>query len=126
MGKLYLIPVTLGEESKPADVLPAATLEVLHGIDEFIVENEKSARHFLKAAGTPFAMADLRLHPIGKHVDAREMLFYLDSAKKGKSIGLLSEAGCPGVADPGAEIVRMAYDAGILVVPLPGPSSILL
>jgi 16S rRNA (cytidine1402-2'-O)-methyltransferase len=125
-GKLYLIPVTLGEESKSASVLPQSTLEVLRGIDEFIVENEKSARHFLKEAGTPFMIQNILLHPIGKHVDSREMKTYLDAAKKGKSIGLLSEAGCPGVADPGAEIVRMAHDAGIIVVPLVGPSSLLL
>jgi 16S rRNA (cytidine1402-2'-O)-methyltransferase len=125
-GKLYLVPVTLGEESRAAQVLPEQTLLILHTLKEFVVENEKSARHFLKHAGTPFPMQELVLHPIGKHVSATEMTSYLDAAKKGGDIGLLSEAGCPGVADPGAEIVRMAHEAGIQVVPLVGPSSLLL
>ncbi|HET6990823.1 MAG TPA: SAM-dependent methyltransferase [Bacteroidia bacterium] len=125
-GTLYLIPVTLGEESQAADVLPLSTLSVLREIREFIVENEKSARAFLKRAGTKIAMPDLILHPIGKHVSPMEMNFYLNAAKKGGTIGLLSEAGCPGVADPGAQIVSMAHKDGIKVVPLVGPSSLLL
>jgi 16S rRNA (cytidine1402-2'-O)-methyltransferase len=125
-GKLYLVPVTLGEQSRPEDVLPLSTLAILRGLKEFVVENEKSARHFLKAAGISFPLPEIRLHPIGKHVTLEEMTHYLDSAKHGQDMGLLSEAGCPGVADPGAEIVRMAQDAGIVVVPLVGPSSLLL
>lgn len=125
-GTLYLIPVTLGEDDLPAHVLPADVLEILRDIKEFVVENEKSARHFLKRAGTRIAMPDLVLHPMGKHISPVEMNSYLNAAKKGGTIGVLSEAGCPGVADPGAQVVKMAHDAGIKVVPLVGPSSLLL
>jgi 16S rRNA (cytidine1402-2'-O)-methyltransferase len=125
-GKLYLIPVMLGEEAEPSSVLGADTMRIIHSLDEFVVENEKSARHFLKRTGTKVAMQDLILHPIGKHVDAADMAKYLDAAKEGKNIGLLSEAGCPGVADPGAEIVKRAHEKKIPVVPLVGPSSLLM
>lgn len=125
-GTLYLIPVTLGEESKAVDVLPLSALTILRDVKEFIVENEKSARAFLKSAGTKIPMQELILHPMGKHVSPVEMHSYLNAAKKGTAIGLLSEAGCPGVADPGANIVRFAHQEGIKVVPLVGPSSMLL
>ncbi len=125
-GKLYLIPVPLGDESLPEHIFSASQLEIFRTVKEFIVENEKSARAFLKKAGTKIPMPELILHPIGKHVSTHAMNSYLNNAKKGMTIGLLSEAGCPGVADPGAEIVRMAHDAGITVVPLIGPSSLLL
>lgn len=125
-GKLYLIPVTLGEETAPAEILPKQTLETVRSIKTFIVENEKSARHFLKKAGTPFAIPDIRLFPIGKHVPPEETLSYLSPLRSGEDIGLLSEAGCPGVADPGSEIVRLAHEGGFRVIPLTGPSSLLL
>lgn len=125
-GVLYLIPVPLGDESLPSEVLPESALVILRELKEFVVENEKSARAFLKSAGTKITMPDLILHPIGKHVSPVEMNSYLNAAKKGGKIGLLSEAGCPGVADPGANIVRFAHQAGIKVVPLVGPSSLLL
>lgn len=125
-GTLYLIPVTLGEESNSVEVLPSGTLSILRNLKEFIVENEKSARAFLKSAGTTIAMPDLILHPIGKHISPVQMNSYLNNAKKGAVIGLLSEAGCPGVADPGAQIVSMAHKGGIKVIPLVGPSSVLL
>jgi 16S rRNA (cytidine1402-2'-O)-methyltransferase len=125
-GILYLIPVPLGDESSPSEVLPESALVILREVKEFIVENEKSARAFLKSAGTKIPMPELILHPIGKHISPVEMNSYLNAAKKGATIGLLSEAGCPGVADPGANIVRFAHQAGIKVVPLVGPSSLLL
>ncbi|MBI3510079.1 MAG: SAM-dependent methyltransferase [Bacteroidetes bacterium] len=125
-GKLFLIPVTLGEESKPTHVLSAETLNIIHGLNEFIVENERSARQFLKQSGTPVAMQQLVLHPIGKHVKENDRITYLSSLLAGKNIGLLSEAGCPGVADPGAEIVKLAHEKKIPVVPLVGPSSLLM
>lgn len=125
-GKLYLVPVTLGDESRAEEILPAATLAIVRRLKEFVVENEKSARHFLKKAGTPFPLPEIILHPIGKHVEETAMAHYLDAVKNGQDMGLLSEAGCPGVADPGAAIVRMAQAAGIIVVPLVGPSSLLL
>ena len=125
-GKIYLIPVPLGDESLPAEILPAASLAVLRELKEFIVENEKSARAFLKKAGTGIPMPELILHPMGKHIPAAEMRSYLDTAKKGGSIGIISEAGCPGIADPGAAIVEMAHRENIKVIPLTGPSSLLL
>ncbi|MEO5645060.1 MAG: SAM-dependent methyltransferase [Bacteroidia bacterium] len=125
-GTLYLIPVPLGEESNPADILPISSLNILRGMKEFVVENEKSARAFLKKAGTKIPMPELILHPMGKHVSPVEMNSYLNVAKRGGVIGVLSEAGCPGIADPGARIVQMAHKEGIKVVPLVGPSSVLL
>jgi 16S rRNA (cytidine1402-2'-O)-methyltransferase len=125
-GKIYLLPVPLGEESSPAEILPAATLSIVCGLKEFIVENEKSARAFLKKAGTKIPMAELILHPMGKHISREEMRFYLDTAKNGGDIGVISEAGCPGIADPGAVIVEMAHREKIKVIPLVGPSSLLL
>ena len=125
-GKIYLIPVPLGDESFPSTIFSSVQLEIISSIKEFVVENEKSARAFLKKAGTKIPMPEIILHPIGKHISVHEMNAYLNNAKKGETIGLLSEAGCPGVADPGAEIVRMAHDAGIAVIPLIGPSSLLL
>jgi 16S rRNA (cytidine1402-2'-O)-methyltransferase len=125
-GTLYLIPVPLGETSSPSEILPAASLNILRELKEFIVENEKSARAFLKSAGTKIPMPELILHSMGKHVSPVEMNSYLNAAKRGGVIGVLSEAGCPGIADPGAKIVQMAHKEGIKVVPLVGPSSILL
>ncbi|HTL81703.1 MAG TPA: SAM-dependent methyltransferase [Bacteroidia bacterium] len=125
-GKLFLIPVTLGEDDDPSKVLSAESLNIIHSLNEFIVENEKSARNFLKRSGTKVAMQDLILHPMGKHVDLSQAGKYLDSALHGKNIGLLSEAGCPGIADPGAEIVKHAHEKKIPVVPIVGPSSLLM
>lgn len=125
-GKLYLIPVTLGDESLPSDVLSSSQLEIINSIKEFVVENEKSARAFLKKSGTKIPMPELILHPMGKHISVQEMHSYLANVKNGETIGLLSEAGCPGVADPGAQLVRMAHEVGITVVPMVGPSSLLL
>lgn len=125
-GKIYLIPVPLGEESSPGEILPVSSLSILRELKEFIVENEKSARAFLKKAGTKIPMPDLILHPMGKHISPAEMKSYLDAAKKGGSIGVISEAGCPGIADPGAVIVEMAHREKIKVIPLVGPSSLLL
>ena len=125
-GKLYLIPVPLGDESLPSNIFSLSQLETIRSIKEFVVENEKSARAFLKKAETKIPMPELILHPIGKHVSVQEMHTYLANVKKGETIGLLSEAGCPGVADPGAQIVRMAHEAAITVIPMIGPSSLLL
>jgi 16S rRNA (cytidine1402-2'-O)-methyltransferase len=125
-GKLYLLPVTLGEETAPEWVLPPSALEVMRRLKTFIVEDEKSARRFLKKAGTSFPISELVLHSIGKHTSEYETHRYLDAALAGEDMGLLSEAGCPGVADPGAEMVRLAHQKDIRVVPLTGPSSLLL
>lgn len=126
LGVLYLIPVPLADNAEKASY----TLfhqEIIHRIDEYVVENEKTARRFLKQAGLKIPQSALKMHDFGKH--AREKIDYdriFASIKKGKDIGLMSEAGCPGVADPGAEVVAEAHKREIKVVPLVGPSSILM
>lgn len=124
-GKLYLIPTTMGE-SNPMDVLPITVKNAIDAIDIYIVENEKTARRFIKSICPDKKQAILKLFPLNKHTDPTDLPAYLDDIKKGKNIGLISEAGCPGVADPGAEIVGLAHQQNIQVVPLVGPSSILM
>lgn len=124
-GKLYLIPVGLGDSSENA-IFPPLNKEIINTIDDFIVENEKSARRFIKQILPKKSQPELRLKALNKFTDPAEIVNFLDPAKEGKNIGLLSEAGCPGVADPGAEIVKLSHQFGIQVVPLVGPSSILL
>ena len=124
-GKLYLIPVGLGD-SDPDKVFPPINKNIIENIDDFIVENEKSARRFIKQLLSEKSQQSLKLKGLNKFTDAAEIPTFLDAAKEGRDMGLLSEAGCPGVADPGAEIVKLAHRYGIQVVPLIGPSSILL
>ncbi|MCM8570668.1 SAM-dependent methyltransferase [Gramella jeungdoensis] len=124
-GKLYLIPVGLGD-SVPDKVFPPLNKNIIENIDDFIVENEKSARRFIKQILPEKSQQSLRLKGLNKFTDPAEIPTFLDAAKEGKNMGLLSEAGCPGVADPGAEIVKLAHRYNIQVVPLIGPSSILL
>ncbi len=123
-GKLYLIPTFLGNANQ-AFVSPY-NLSVIHSIDEFIVENEKPARAFLKAVQSPIHQNDFEFHLMGKHAVRAEFPTYLNACKQGKNIGLLSDAGLPCVADPGFEIVRMAQTQQIVVEPLMGFSSIMM
>ncbi len=125
LGKLYLIPTTLGE-TDPLLVLPNTVKEKIEQIDTFIVENEKTARRFIKTIAPSKIQANLRLFPLNKFTEASELPSYLYPCKEGLNIGLLSEAGCPGIADPGADIVKIAHQENIKVVPLVGPSSIVL
>ena len=125
-GTLYLIPVPLGDTAETADVIPVKVSRVINTIDEYIVENEKTARQYLKKMGLQKPLQELVLHPLNQHTQPHEIAGYLRSASEGKNIGVLSEAGCPGVADPGAEVVKLAHEKDIPVVPLVGPSSILL
>ncbi|MCW3101975.1 MAG: SAM-dependent methyltransferase [Bacteroidetes bacterium] len=125
-GILYLIPTTLGDTAETMDVLPVKVNQVINMIDEYIVENEKSARHYLKKMGIKKPLQEIILHPLNQHTEAGEISGYLNSISAGKNIGIISEAGCPGVADPGAEVVKLAHEKNITVVPLVGPSSILL
>lgn len=125
-GTLYLLPVPLGDDVLPEAVLSPEALAVMRRLGEFVVENEKAARQVLKKAGISRPLPEVRLHPMGKHVQEADMRSYLNTARTGGEIGLLSDAGCPGVADPGAVLVRMAHEAGIRVVPMIGPSSLLL
>lgn len=124
-GKLYLIPVTLGD-SPINQVIPAFNNQIINEIDVYIVENIKTARRFLKKAGLVKAIDDLTFHELNKRTHESEYATFLKEIENGKNIGILSEAGCPGVADPGAEIVNIAQQKNIKVVPLVGPSSILL
>ena len=125
-GILYLIPTTLGDTAETADVIPVKIHTIINQIDEYIVENEKSARHYLKKIGLQKPLQGIILHPLNQHTPSQEIAGYLASINSGKSIGIISEAGCPGVADPGAEVVAIAHERNIKVVPLVGPSSILL
>ena len=124
-GKLYLIPTTLGN-TPPLDVMPAQVAQIISELDEYVVENEKTARRFIKEICPSKSQPSLKLHPLNKHTDPIETATYLDNCHQGISIGLMSEAGVPGVADPGAEIVKIAHEKGIRVIPLVGPSSILM
>jgi 16S rRNA (cytidine1402-2'-O)-methyltransferase len=125
-GILYLIPTTLGDTGETMDVIPVKVNHIINTIDEYIVENEKSARHYLKKIGIKKPLQEIILHPLNQHTEAIDLSTYLNSIAVGKNIGIISEAGCPGVADPGAEVVKQAHYRNIKVVPLVGPSSILL
>ena len=124
-GKLYLIPTTLGE-NEPLEVMPYSVKKMVELIDHYIVENEKSARRFIKKITPKKSQPSLTMMSLDKYADEMEVRTYLDACEKGISVGLLSEAGVPAVADPGATIVKLAHEKGIQVVPLVGPSSILM
>lgn len=124
-GKIYLIPTTLGETS-PLEVLPLSVKKVVEETDYYIVENEKSARHFIKHICPGKSQPGLKLFLLNKFTEDVELPEFLQPCFEGKNVGILSEAGCPGIADPGASIVCLAHKKGIRVVPLIGPSSILL
>jgi 16S rRNA (cytidine1402-2'-O)-methyltransferase len=123
-GKLYLIPTTLGDDA--LHTIPLYVVNIIQEVEEYIAERAKTARHFLKAAGINKPLNTIIVHELDKHDAKNGIEEYLQNALQGKNIGLLSEAGCPGVADPGAEVVALAHRHGIEVVPLVGPSSILL
>lgn len=125
LGKLYLIPTTLGEMN-PEDVLPQTIKRTIDFIDHYIVENEKTARRFIKSVHPEKKQADLKISVLNKHTEVHEHQEFIKPLLSGLNVGLMSEAGCPGVADPGAVIVKLAHEKGIQVVPLVGPSSILL
>lgn len=124
-GFLYLIPTTLGDND-PMEVLPYLVKEVIEKLDCFIVENEKTARKFIKRIAPEKSQPSLILFSLDKYADPIEVNTYLDVCAKGVSVGLLSEAGVPAIADPGAEIVKLAHQKNIRVIPLVGPSSIIL
>lgn len=124
-GTLYLFPVHLSE-SPLENVLPAYNKQLLLPIRQFIVEDVRTARRFLKASDKSFDIDACTFHTLNKHTTAEQIASYLNALKAGQDMGLLSEAGCPAIADPGADIVRIAQEKGYKVVPLVGPSSILL
>ena len=125
LGKLYLIPTTMGD-CDPMDVLPQTVKRTIDFIDHYIVENEKTARKSIKEVNPEKKQSELILFTLNKRTEVKEHLDFIKPLLEGKNVGLMSEAGCPGVADPGAVIVKLAHDKGIQVVPLVGPSSILL
>lgn len=125
LGKLYLIPTTLGEGNHE-DVLPIAIKRTIDFIQDFVVENEKTARKCIKLTNPEKVQADLRIQLLNKRTTAEELKNLIKPCLEGKNVGLMSEAGCPGVADPGAVVVKMAHENNVQVVPLVGPSSILL
>jgi 16S rRNA (cytidine1402-2'-O)-methyltransferase len=124
-GTLYLIPVPLGHVT-PATSLPGPVLERIHRLTHFVVENAKSARAFLKATGTEQPLQALQLEELNEHTRTDALDRLLAPLRAGHDLGLLSEAGCPAVADPGANLVALAQSEGIRVVPMIGPSSLLL
>src|SRR5579862_8829586 len=124
-GTLYLVPVPLAENAFAKSFTPYLGDTINH-IKEYIVENEKTARRFLKEAGLKTPQSELVLHDYGKHNRDNDISNFFKGLTAGNDVGLMSEAGCPGVADPGSDIVAEAHRRGIKVVPLVGPSSILL
>ena len=124
-GKLYLVPVTLGD-NEPLEVLPISIKQTVELIDHYIVENEKSARRFIKKISSKKSQSSLQISVLNKFTEPQEIPSFLNPCLKGYDIGIISEAGCPGIADPGADVVRIAHEKNIQVVPLVGPSSITL
>ena len=124
-GKLYLIPTRLGD-NPPLEVLPISIKKIIEQLDDYIVENEKTARRFIKRISPNKAQSGLRLKTLNKYTQESELNSFLEPCKNGISMGLLSEAGCPAIADPGSDIVSIAHQHNIKVVPIVGPSSIIL
>lgn len=126
-GTIYMIPCPIAKSRPMWDVLPRANFEVMNSLDYFIVENVRSARRFLAKAGVERRIEELEFVELNEHTTKpEEVERMLRPVLEGRSAGVISEAGVPGVADPGADIVALAHSHGIRVVPLVGPSSILM
>ncbi|MEO5692113.1 MAG: SAM-dependent methyltransferase [Usitatibacter sp.] len=125
-GRLFLLPAWLSEDTPPADVVPAAVMARIHALDAFVVEEAKSARRFLAACGHPRPMREIGMTELNEHTPRADVAALLAPALEGRDLGVLSEAGVPAVADPGALLVAEAHARGVTVVPMVGPSSILL
>lgn len=124
-GNLYLIPTTLGETSME-EVLPVTVKRTIDFVWDYVVENEKTARKFIKQINPEKTQAEIRIEVLNKHDKNEDYALFLKPCLDGRNIGIMSEAGCPGIADPGAAIIKIAHEKGIKVIPLVGPSSILL
>ena len=124
-GRLYLIPVPLSESSGAVH-LPVAVVERVRTLSHFVVEEAKTARRILKLLGHPTPPAQLHMTTLNEHSPSTEVGALLQPLSGGWDMGLMSEAGCPAVADPGAQLVRLAHQRGYTVIPMVGPSSILL
>ena len=125
IGNLYLIPNLLGE-SEVAQVLPAHVRDVVLLCKHFIVENAKNARHFIKQIAPEHTQSELELFVLNKHTPEEDKQSFLSPCLAGLPMGIISDAGCPAIADPGSDVVRLAHRKSIRVVPLVGPSSLLL
>lgn len=125
-GRLYLVPAWLSEESEPEAALPARALERVRSLDAFVVESARSARRFLAACRHPKPMREIAIAELNEHTDPAAVPALLAPLVEGRDLGLLSEAGLPAVADPGALLVEAAHARAIIVVPLVGPSSLML
>lgn len=122
---LYLLPVTLGD-TDINKVLPSHNKDIILSIKHFIVEDVRSARRFLKKVESSIVIDELTFYPLNKHTSSEDISGYLKPLLEGNSMGVISEAGCPAVADPGADVVAIAQRKNLKVVPLVGPSSIIL
>ena len=124
-GTLYLVPTLLGPDALSAS-LPPGVLETVRGLDGFVAENAKSARQFLKTVGYPLPLAQVAIAELNEHTPPAALPALLAPVRMGQRIGLLSEAGCPAIADPGATLIALAHRERLRVIPLVGPSSLLL
>lgn len=124
-GNLYLIPNTLGEQ-EPLEVLPISTKKIIEKTDHYLFENEKAGRKFIKKITPTKNQASLKINLINKFTKNEQLSSFLNPIFDGYNIGLISDAGCPGIADPGSDIISIAHEKNIRVIPLVGPSSILL
>lgn len=122
---LYLVPVTLGD-TPINQVLPPFNTEIISNLNYFIVENLRSARRFLKKCNPDIDINSLTFFELNKHTQKEEVASFLSPLRSGNSMGVISEAGCPAIADPGADVVALAQNKGFKVTPLVGPSSILM
>lgn len=122
---LYLIPVNISD-APLRDTLPDGNIDIIRGIRHFIAENVRTARRFLKKCDPAFDIAATTFYELNRHTDLAEVGSYLEPIRNGLPVGVMSEAGCPAVADPGAVAVSIAQREGLKVVPLVGPSSILM
>lgn len=125
-GKLFLVPAWLAEGTPVEAIVPAQVVARIRTIDSFVVENAKSARRFLAACGHPKPMREIAMAELNEHTDPAHVTALLDPLLLGRDLGLMSEAGLPAIADPGALLVAAAHERGIVVIPMVGPSSILL
>lgn len=124
-GKVYLLPITMGE-GDAEKVIPKYVIEQILSMRYFVVENIRTTRRFLRKLNSVFPIDDSQFFELNKHTKASDIASFLNPCKNGHDIGVMSEAGVPGVADPGADVVAIAHQQNIQVVPLVGPSSILM
>jgi 16S rRNA (cytidine1402-2'-O)-methyltransferase len=125
MGNVYLIPTTIGE-SGTSRVIPTEVAEIVKDIRYFVVENIRTARRYLRKLYPQINIDELHFFELNQHTDSRVIEEYLSPVLEGFDVGIISESGCPGIADPGAEVVRLSHMRQIRVIPLVGPSSVLL